>query len=209
MTIAVCLLTCDRYEYTAATVSSFVKCNDVSRFLLLHADDASEDPRIAPLVQSYGFTTVIQHKARRGWLRTRTRLLSYAAKRASWILNMENDIETVRPFPWKLFRFVARRPDVSSLRLYGMYKDRDRLDACLTRSKVSGLEVDWRPFRDAPEKSQIGLIHWSAQPSVTRASEVLDHHLYGSPLSGWTVRVKKNVCFHIGTERTPPLEVAC
>jgi hypothetical protein len=209
MTVAVCLLTCDRFDYTEATVRSFLQWNDARKFLLLHADDASTDPRLVPLVQSYGFQTVVKHRVRRGWLHTRKWLLKYAAQRSSWILNLENDIETVRPFPWPLFRFVARRRDISSLRLYGAWKDRDRLDACLTRSKVSGLQVDWRPFRDAPEKSQIGLIHWSAQPSVTRASEVLDHHLYGSPLSGWTVRVKKNVCYHIGTERTPPLEVAC
>jgi hypothetical protein len=207
--IAIALLTCDRFDYTQRTLESLKAHNNLSRFLLLHADDASTDERIVPLVQSYGFDTVLQHRRRRGWLSTRTKLLTHAAKRVQWVLNLENDIETVRPFPWSLFRFVARRHDISCLRLYGAYKDRDRLDACLTRSKVTGLPVEWRAFRDAPEKSQIGLIHWSAQPSVTRAQEVLDHHLYGSPLCGWTVRVKKNVTHHIGSERTAPLEVAC
>ena len=207
--IAVALLTCDRFDYTARTVESFIQHNDPSRFTLLHADDASTDTRVVGFVQAHGFKTVVRHKTRRGWLRTRTKLLAHAAKAAPWVLYLENDIETARPFPWRLFRFVARRHDISSLRLYGAYKDRDRLDACLTRSKVDGIEVNWRPFRDAPEKAQIGLIHWSAQPSVTRSQEALDHHVYGSPLSGWTVRPKKNVTYHIGVERTPPLEVAC
>lgn len=207
--IAVALLTCDRYDYTAQTLSSFARFNDLSKFVLLHADDASTDPRIVPLAQSYGFQTVVQHSIRRGWLRTRSYLLRHAAKRAQWTLNLENDIETVREFPWPLFKFIAQRHDISSLRLYGRFKDRDRLDACLTRSKVDQKPVRWRALKHAPEKSQIGLIHWSAQPSVTRSSEVLDHHLYGSPICGWTVRVKKNVCFHIGYERTPALEVAC
>jgi hypothetical protein len=45
---------------------------------------------------------------------------------------------------------------------------------------------------------------------VTRTEEVLAHHLSREELRGWTVRVKKNVMFHIGAERTQPLEeVAC
>jgi len=215
--IAVALLTCDRYDYTRRTLETFAQHNDLSRFHLLHADDASTDPRIVPLVQSYGFTTVCHQRTRRGWLHTRTWLMKTAVKVAPWVLNLENDIETARPFPWDLFRFIAKNgSNISSLRLYGRFKDRERRDACLTRFKgtkyqnASSHEVQWRPLRNAPEASQVGYIHWSAQPSVTRTEEVLEHHLAKSHLRGWTVRVKKNVMFHIGQERTQPLEeVAC
>jgi hypothetical protein len=212
--IAVALLTCDRYDYTRRTLETFAQHNDLSQFKLLHADDASTDPRIVPLVQSYGFSSVVEQRTRRGWLHTRTWLMKTAVKVAPWVLYLENDIETDRPFPWDLFRFIAKTgSNVSSLRLYGRYKDRDRKDACLTRYKGTkyqnaggGTNVTWRPLQRAPEASQIAYIHWSAQPSVTRTEEVLEHHMAKAPLRGWTVRVKKNVMFHIGTERTAPLE---
>jgi hypothetical protein len=205
--IAVALLTCDRVDYTARTLETFARHNDLSRFVLLHADDGSMDTRNEDLAQSYGFTTVVNHQTRRGWLVTRTRLLRRAAKRAPWILNLENDIEWARPFPWDLFTYAAKDPGISCLRLYGQWKDRAREDACLTRHKATGEPVKWRPFRGAPESSQIAHIHWSAQPSVTRADDLLSHHRIGAPpLGGFTVRPKKNVTYHIGVERTPPIE---
>jgi GT2 family glycosyltransferase len=59
--IAVALLTCDRVEYTAKTLETFAQHNDLDRFVLLHADDGSEDTRNEDLAQSYGFTTVVNH----------------------------------------------------------------------------------------------------------------------------------------------------
>lgn len=210
MNIAVALLTCDRVDYTARTLETFARHNDLSRFILLHADDGSVDTRNEELAQKYGFRTVVRHQFRRGWLVTRLRLIRRAAKRAPWILSLENDIETVREFPWALFTYAAKDPGISCLRLYGRWKDRARKDACLTRHKATGEWVRWRPFRGAPEDSQIGLIHWSAQPSVTRADDLVSHHRPGGPpLGGLTVRPKKNVTYHIGVERTAPLEVAC
>jgi GT2 family glycosyltransferase len=203
--IAVALLTCDRVEYTAKTLETFARHNDLDRFVLLHADDGSEDTRNEDIAQSYGFTTVVSHEHRRGWLVTRTRLIRRAAKRADWILNLENDIETARPFPWPLFEYAAKDRGVSCLRLYHRWKDRERLDACLTTHKATGAPVHWRPLRGAPESAQIGCIHWSAQPSVTRSDDLVSHHRIGAPpMGGMTVRPKKNVTFHIGVERTTP-----
>lgn len=212
--IAVALLTCDRFDYTARTLDSFARHNDLSQFRLFHADDASEDPRVIPLVQSYGFRTVVRNRERSGWLQTRTKLIRKAIKhKARWILNLENDIESVRPFPWPLFRFIEPRGDICSLRLYGRYKDSHKRDACLTFHKQTREETHWRPLRRAPELAQIGRIHWSAQPSVTRASALWDLHRYGMDLSDYTVRVKKNVMVHIGVERTiprpQPEQIAC
>jgi hypothetical protein len=208
--IAVALLTCDRVSYTERTLETFARYNDLRRFVLLHADDGSRDRRNVELARSYGFTTVLTHEKRRGWLVTRMRLLRRAAKRAPWILNLENDIETAREFPWALFTYAAKDPGITCLRLYGQWKDRDRKDVCLTRHKGTGEPVRWRAFKGAPEASQIGFIHWSAQPSVTRSEEAIAQNMIGAPpMGGWTVRPKKNVTYHIGVERTPRMEVAC
>lgn len=210
--IAICLLTCDRLAYTQRTLESLAAHNNLSRFALFHADDASTDDRVVPLVQAYGFKTIVRNKVRSGWLQTRTKLIRLAIRnKAGWILNLENDIESVRPFPWDLFRFVQTRTDVCSFRLYGRYKDSRKRDKCLTFHKQTRLEANWRPLRNPYELAQIGKIHWSAQPSVTRASALWDLHRYGMDLSAYTVRVKKNVMVHIGVERTIPREqeIAC
>jgi hypothetical protein len=204
--ITCCLQTCDRYELTAKTLETFAAHNDLSKFRLLHADDASEDyDRMRALVTGYGFRTVFQSHERVGMRMVRWGLISAAVRRgAEWILLLENDIETLRPFPWALFEHVSKHQDVSCLRLYGRFKDAARLDPCLKTHKHRNHQlVKWRPFRDAPEASQIGEIHWSAQPCVTRAQALLRHHQTGEEPDGWTVRVKKNVMAHIGVERTP------
>jgi hypothetical protein len=204
--IAVCLQTCDRYELTAKTLETFAAHNDLSQFRLLHADDASQDSEsVLRLVKSYGFRTVVHSQERLGCTMMRWCLISAAVRRgADWILLLENDIETLRPFPWPLFEFVSKRSEVCCLRLYGRFKDAARTDPCLKTHKHRGHSlVQWRPLKGAPEAAQIGEIHWSAQPAVTRAVALLDHHRYGHDPEGWTVRVKKNVMAHIGYERTP------
>lgn len=210
--IAVCLLTCDRVPYTRVTVESWARYNAGDpRLLLFHADDASVEPTNRELAHAHGFRTVIQHKTRCGNLPTRVALIKYAAKQAKWILILENDIESIRPFPWPLFEFVQAQPGVSSLRLFGKFKDRDGIQPCLTTHKREGhTPVDWRPARNAPEPAQVGRIHWSAQPTVTRSRELVQLHRTGVEPPGLTVRVKANVMVHIGLERTHPLEsVAC
>lgn len=201
--VAVAFQTCDRFDYTERTLASFAHYNDLRRFVLVHADDASEDARVPALARSYGFETVVDHRVREGWRSTRAALVEAAAKRAGWILMLENDIESVRPFPWELWRYVLTEPWIYCLRLYGKFKDRERRDPCLTTHKRRNHEpVEWRPFRGAPEKSQVGLIHWSAQPCVTRKGELLALHRTGREPAGHTARVKKNVMVHIGRERT-------
>ena len=204
--IALCLQTCDRFDLTVRTLETFAAHNDLKKFRLLHADDASTDQySMRELITSYGFRTVVQTGERLGCTMVRWALISAAVRRgADWILLLENDIETLRPFPWPLFEYAAKQKTVYCLRLYGRFKDLDRRDPCLTTHKHRGhVPVQWRPFRGAPEASQIGEIHWSAQPAVTRSKLLLDHHRTGAEPEGWTVRVKKNVMAHIGWERTP------
>jgi hypothetical protein len=208
--IAVCLLTCNRDAYTEKTVQTFAQFNaGDDRFVLLHGDDASDTPVNAQLAGDYGFTTVMQSTARRGWLPSRIELFRQAARYAQWVLLLENDIETLRPFPWKTFDVVWKQRDVTSFRLYGRFKDRQKTELCLATHKRNGhTPVNWRPWRFAPEPCQIGRIHWSAQPCVTRLNDLLDLHRHGHEPHGLTVRVKKNVMAHFGTERTtmPGLE---
>jgi hypothetical protein len=204
--ITVCLQTCDRPELTQRTLESFAAFNDLSRFDLLHADDASADGRNAALARQYGFKTVCQTSERLGVLCVRTALVRAALNHsANWVLHLENDIESVRPFPWDLFAYVKELPFIYCLRLYGRYKDRDKKEKCLETHKRRGhVPVRWRPIRRAPESAQVGEIHWSPQPAVTRIQELWSLHRTGQEPESQTVRVKHNVMVHIGMERRTP-----
>lgn len=205
--IAVCLLTADRFEYTALTLQSFAEQNDLGRFALFHADDASTDSRVPTLARSYGFTTVAESVKRQGWLQMRLKLFTAAAKRgADWILFLENDIEWARAFPWTLFDFLcAEAPSIYCLRLQGEFKDRYGEQPCMTYHKDDRRRpVKWKPIKRAPEPTQVGWIHWSAQPCVTRTQPLLDRHQYGFVTRDMTARVVHNVTYHIGTVRTGP-----
>lgn len=210
--IAVALLTCDRYAYTETTLRTFAAHNDLSRFHLLHADDASTDPRVPELAWAHGFRTVAQSRVRKGWLAMRLALFEASAKRADWVLFLENDIEWLRAFPWPLFDYVSRQPNIYCLRLYGEFKDRHGEDRCLAFHKHGPRThpVKWRPLKYAPEPAEAGCIHWGAQPSVTRAAPLLDLHRYGMECGDLTARVLDNVTAHIGIERTVPrTEASC
>ncbi len=202
--IALCLQTCNRADFTARTLETFAAHNDLTAFQLLHADDASEGPENLQLATRYGFRTVVRTEARAGMRAVRTKLVAAATKVSDWILLLENDIETLRPFPWPLFWFVTAMPQVYTLRLYGRFKDVARQQKCLeTNKRLGHAPVEWRPLKGAPEPSQIGAIHWSAQPAVTRARDLLRLHRTGIEPHGLTVRVKANAMAHFGFERTP------
>jgi SAM-dependent methyltransferase len=181
--IAILLVTCGRLEYTRQTLESFSAQNPDARtrFLLLHADDASDDPAILALATEHGFETMtVPSTVRAGARAMRTLLITTAAARgADWIVVLENDWEWVRPFPWALFDVVATtRPEVYCLRLYGQYKARgQRLPCCLHHLGRQGRPaVTWRPMTPAPEAAEIADIHWGGPPAVTRIAEALRLH---------------------------------
>lgn len=210
--IAVCLLTCGRYEYTRRTLESFAAQNpDRSKFVLLHGDDASNDPALLDLVQQHGFLTVVQHRERLGNLALRRALIDAAAVYAPWTLILENDIESVRPFPWALFHYISKHKKIYCLRLFGAFKDAEKRQACKTTHQWrNAAPVEWKPLPNAPERSEITSIHWSAQPAVTRTSQLLALHRDNKRELGLTARVVENVMVHIGVQRTHELaEVAC
>jgi hypothetical protein len=206
--IAVALLTCDRYEYTERTLLTFLEHNYfLDRFVLLHGDDASSDARVFNLVEKAGFKTVVRMARRQGWLKARTALINAAAKRARWILFLENDCETLRPFPWFLFDQIAENETVDCLRLYGDNKSEPPSDEnrCLTHNKITGRLVKWKKVKHAKEPAEMAHVHWSAQPSVTRSRPLMKLHYDGTDLQGYTVRVLENVTSHIGVVRTREL----
>lgn len=206
--VAVALLTCvrdsdQRFRYLERTISSFLEHNPFhDRFVLIHGDDFSSDARVLPLVQAAGFRTVLQTSRPKGWLASRTALINKAARVANWVLFLEDDIEWLAPFPWRLFDHVARSRKVDCLRLYGEFKDAAGTDRCLAHNKSTGRDVHWRPVKHAPEPAESAHVHWSAQPSVTRAEALRQLHYDGTDLRGYTVRVVENVTSHIGVERT-------
>jgi hypothetical protein len=201
--IAVALQTCGRESYTARTLASFARFNDLGSFILVHGDDASEGRENAHLARHYGFETVVEQTARIGMTASRLALVREASRLAPWVLWLENDIDFVRPFPWDLFRFVSGIARVYTLRLYGRHKNAEGTDKCLDYRKHHGLEpVTWSPLEGAPEPAEYGLIHWSAQPSVTRSEVLLASLETGYDPDDLTARVKSNVTSHFGHRRT-------
>lgn len=209
---ALVLLTSDRIGYTRTTLATLAQHNDLSRFTLLHGDDGSVEREVFPLVRSYGFKTVSASTIKEGWRVSRLKLLTEAERRkAPWVLYLENDQEWVRSFPWALFDLVQRDSRIYCLRLQGEFKDRERLDAHMVHHKVGLREkpAKWKAIKAAPEPAQIGEIHWSAQPSITRTFELMALHRYSRQAKGsLTARVLENCTFHIGAERTPRVKVA-
>lgn len=204
---AICLLTSDRLAYTRQTLESFFRHNYywLSKFVLLHGDDGSVERDVFTLVKAHGFKTVYSSSIKQGWRVSRRQLFEQAAKHSDWILFLENDIEWARPFPWELFELVRKDARIYCLRLQGLYKDRAQLDAHMVHHKDGDrtVPVKWKRIKRAPEPAQIGKIHWSAQPSVTRARDLLRLHQFGYQIDALTARVLENVTYHMGTERTP------
>ena len=225
MRVAVGLLTCGRVEYTRRTLESFSAQNPDARerFILLHADDASDQPTVMHgLASAHGFETVVSHNTRRGACALRAAVVSVAAARgAEWVLLLENDWEWARPFPWALLGYLrAVRPDVYCLRLFGTHKGRDRQWPCATvhlgRARRA---VQWMPLAGAPEPAEVATIHWGAPPMVTRMAEarqLCTPPPTGAPasssdlaaiqasgkLTALVARVRDNVVYHIGVEAT-------
>ena len=212
--VALALLTCERHDYTARTLETLAAHNDLAAFTLLHGDDASADPRIVPLAQRYGFETVARPGERQGVMAMERALAKAAqARGCRWTWLLQNDWESVRPFPWPLFEFVAAEPLVYCLRLYGHQKDRGARVAGSAHQGKDGADAGWRRLSGAPEPVEVGSIHWGSPPAVTRtdllrwllkdAAKDRDARLKSGRLDYMTARVVENVVYHIGEEKTP------
>lgn len=213
MRVALGLITCERYEYTKRTLETFAEHNDLSRFMLLHGDDASVDDRVIPLVQSYGFKT-IHYDERRGVMATQRLVADEALLYdCDWTLLLQNDWESVRAFPWDLFEWIAGDPTVYCLRMYGAQKDRGARVTGNQHKGKDGADAGWQSYNGMCEPAEIGSIHWGSPPAVTKttllwwlledAKRESDCRVKSGGLDLMTVRPVQNVMYHFGEERTP------
>jgi hypothetical protein len=170
--IPLLLLTSDRYEKTRVTIESLARHGYLDgEFMLLHADDASQDARVPALAAHYGFETVARSEKRAGQQTMRRRLIEAGANTgADWLLLWENDWEAARPFPWPLFNMISDMDDVWALRLFGHIREREGDGwPCATYDAGRGKEpADWGPLPGTPEPAEIGRIHWCTTAFVGR-----------------------------------------
>ena len=205
MRVAIALTTCDRPAYTERTLLSLQRHNDLSRFVLLQGDDASQDSRNADMGRVMGFELVHAPTERQGHMAALRALVREAhARGCDFYLALQNDQEWVRPFPWEIFGI----PGWECCRLYGAMKMRSGPRA-VTGTHIMGTDrpIDWRPVVLGYELAAEA--HWSPQPCVTKTEALLDHvHLPTAKAVALayrpaTLRTVENVTFHIGADGTP------
>jgi hypothetical protein len=202
------LLSCERFDYTIQTAGSFVAHNPTG-FVLWHCDDASTDPRLRPTVQSFGFRPLVYTRQRVG-VTAMIRALSLRLQElgAEWMLLLENDWETVKPFPWSVFDEVS--VDVWCLRLYGRYKARgEKRPVRNYHQGRSKADPGWQSHGEY----EVGDIHWGNPPSVARVDRVVWLHEgvrtekqaieRSGLITDRVARVVDNVVYHIGETHTP------
>ena len=230
MKLAIVLITCEREDYTRKTCELFARHNgwcanapfDVRMY---HIDDASTSDENMELARQFGYETLHQHFVRRGNTVTRVRAIEMAAEACepTHIMLLENDWECLRPMPWEAIQFAMEHPehDIYHLRLWHHFKYRTSDEAWdgVSEPPFRGHKgrrnapEGWVPLEGAPEPMDIGDGHWGAPPSITRTKETrwLHHNATSEQKSrvrsgliqARCARVKKNVFYHIGDERTP------
>ena len=206
MKLAICLLTADRANYTAATCASLIEHGGMESALYFHADDGSASRDNALIVDAAGFKTVYATARRRGQTPALRAMWGEAlAAGCTHILHLENDNE-----------FVSRVPEpfaetCDSMRLYGKFKSRGGARE-KTGEHIIGTNVRilWRP---SPVLAgwERGVAHWGGLPSITRADllwrAVRDAERFKDVVMSLqrldTIRPLENITWHIGDERTP------
>lgn len=221
MKIALTFLTCDRVPYSVRTLETLAAHNDLSRFILLHGDDASRDDAGGKLARSMGFHTAIQSgKVRAGVCSMTARLFRAAQlEGADFVLNLQNDWESARAIPLDDLEAIFEDERVYCTRLYGAMKSLTGRCGIHHGGREPRRVVDWVPYLppeydiDSLSGYEVGEIHWGHPPAVTRIAEAI-HLTKGAQresisrkrsgkLTGLTVRTVQNVFLHIGRERTP------
>lgn len=200
MKTAICLLTADREAYTNTTLTSLGHYNDLSGYILLHADDGSTWDGNEAMANACGFMTCYRSKERRGVMPALRHMWRMAYEMgASHILHLENDIESLRPLPF--------RRDADSVRLYGQYKGRPGQYPTGPHIMETREPIEWR--HDLPNW-QRATCHWGAQPSITRADLLVRAIHGGNSLKDVsrqllridTLRPVDNITAHIGDAKT-------
>lgn len=201
--IAVCLLTSGREAYTRQTLKSFMAHNPgaAERFILLHADDGSNNSANELAAKFHDFETVHRSPVRTGGAPTLRTMWREAARRgADRILHLENDWQWTGPVP-----------DIEwpCVRLYGEWKGRDK--GLEERSGTVHLgtreHVTWRTH--SVPRWEVATIHWGGPPSITSTDLLLEAAAGADKigaiarrLSVSTIRPLENLVWHIGLVTT-------
>lgn len=206
MKLAVCLLTADRADYTADTVTAYCNVAEEADHIRLHADDGSATPSNIQIAAAGEFDTVYATDERRGPMAAlRVMWAKAASLGASHILHLENDIQLVSPLP---------RFDRECVRLYGERKARTGPRQMTGPHRMGTKDViEWTPeFTDMRGNVwSRGRAHWGGMPSITRTEVLLraiinaetfkDISMQLNALD--TLRPRDNLAWHLGADRTP------
>lgn len=202
MTMAICLLTADRPEYTNETLTTLERFNPrlCDDYVLLHADDGSAEDSNQLMAEAAGFLTCYRTKERRGVVPALRVMWKTAADLgASHILHLENDIRSL----WRL----PDRRDADSVRLYGEYKGEGTSYPTGPHIMGSRELIEWREVGGRWQRAQC---HWGAQPSITRTDLLVPAIIAAASLKDVsrqllridTLRPRINFVAHIGAEKT-------
>jgi hypothetical protein len=118
---------------------------------------------------------------------------------------------------------MTEQPDIYHLRFWHEWKIPRKYNAWVEAGRQGyvsrhrgrdNANPDWKLFTGAPEAIEIGDIHWSAPPAVTRIDEAVWLHKGVRAESGSiqrsgeiqhkVARVMENVIWHIGEARRTP-----
>lgn len=202
MKTAICLLTADRAHYTVKTLTSLALFNDLSEYILLHADDGSRPEAHGNIVMASraGFHTCYAAPKRFGVVPAlRQMWITADALGATHILHLENDIQSLRALP--------SRRDADSVRLYGEYKGIAPAYPTGRHIMETREPIDWRDDGDGWQRAAC---HWGAQPSITKTDLLVSAINAAESLKDVsrallrinTVRPRYNFMAHIGEEKT-------
>lgn len=218
--LAVCVLTCDRFEHTMRTVKSLLDNNwtELKRYGgdwdLYYFDDASTDERVVPFMDDMGFERTGLNIKRKGCSPSTELLLNRAAKRTTHdlILYLQNDQECCDILPTdNIYKLFNTHPEIGALRLFHEFKDKEKKSPISPRNLLEKTEASWQRVDGLPFES--ARIHWGLQPVVLRKELVplvytgikreQDTFDNMHKLNYLCARTLRNYFYHIGQERTP------
>ena len=221
MKLAIILITSGREDCTEKTLDSFFRMNgtcDIAPFevKLYHGDDMSKTERNRVLARTHGFDSILQTTSRHGAHGMRQRMLLGVVKRCdpTHIMVLENDWESVQPMPWRAIQEAFAFDTTYAFRMYGEQKQLDGTRPAGPFHAGRDLaDPKWANVLYGSTECEIGSIHWGAPPCVVSTRELLYLHsgttrdkqsmVKSGKIDKMTVRVKRNVFYHIGYERTP------
>jgi hypothetical protein len=217
MNLALLLITSNRPDLTKRTLESFRQMNgEALPCQLFHADDVSAGDENFELAKAFGCQTILRTTRRHGAHGTRYQALKRIAEIAdpTHVFLLENDWRSARPVPWDQVRFFADHTNAYCFRLYGEQKQEDGTrPAGPVHAGRDNADPGWKPLDGVMKGCELGDIHWGAPPHVATMKHLLKLHSRtandrqvmreSGKINQPVIRVRSNVFWHIGDERTP------